>query len=61
MAVRTLVLEDFGGGEILDIAIPKLVPLVFILSLDFPCICNDGIKYEHENNRNTRGGERHVK
>ena len=33
LAVGTLVLEAFGGGEFLDIAIPTLVPLVFFFSL----------------------------
>ena len=51
------VLAAFGGGELLGIAIPTLIPLVFLLSLDFPCLCNDDIKSEHAHNRHTRGGE----
>ena len=39
------VLAAFGSGELLAIAIPTLIPLVFLLSLDFPCLCNDDIKY----------------
>ena len=49
-------LVDFGGGGILDIAIPTLVPLVFPLSLACPCLCNDKIKSKHAHNRHTRGG-----
>ena len=52
----TLVLEDFGGGELLDVAIPTLVPLVFLLSLYFPCLCTEDIKYDHSHNRHIRGG-----
>ena len=36
------VLAAFDGGEFLAISIPTLIPLVFFLSLDFPCICNAG-------------------
>ena len=49
-------LAAFGGGEILDISIPTLIPLFFLLSLACPCLCNDDIKYEHAHNRHTRGG-----
>ena len=45
LSVGTLVLADFDGGELLDIDIPTLVPLVFLLSMACPCICNDDIKY----------------
>ena len=38
LAVGTLVLADFGCGELLDIYITKLVPLLFLLSLAFPCL-----------------------
>ena len=41
------VLAAFGGGELLAIAIPTLRPLVFLLSLACPCLCNDDIKSEH--------------
>ena len=50
------VLAAFGGGEILAISIPTLIPLVFLLSLACPCIYNDDIKSEHAHNRHTRGG-----
>ena len=50
------VLADFGGGELLDIAITTLRPLIFLLSLAFPCLCNYDIKSEHAHNRHTRGG-----
>ena len=50
------VLEAFGGGELLAISIPTLRPLVFLLSLDCPCLCNDDIKSEHTYNRHTGGG-----
>ena len=50
------VLVAFGGGELLAIAIPPLIPLVFLLSLACPCLCNDDIKSEHAHNRHTRGG-----
>ena len=50
------VLAAFGGGEILDIDIPTLRPLVFLLSLDFPYLCNDDIKSEYVHNRHTLGG-----
>ena len=46
----------FGGGEILVIAIPTLLPLVFLLSMSCPCLCYDEIKSEHAHNRHTRGG-----
>ena len=49
------VLADFGGGELLAIAIPTLKPLVFLLSLSCPCLYNDDIKSEHAHNRHTRG------
>ena len=39
-------LADFGGGEFLAMTIPTLVPLVFLLSLACPCLCNDDIKEE---------------
>ena len=52
------VLAAFGGGELLAISIPTLIPLVFLLSVDFPCLCNDGIKSEHERKSHTRGGGR---
>ena len=56
------VLAAFGGGELLAIAIPPLIPLVFLLYLACPCLYNDDIKSEHAQNRHTRGGEReHVK
>ena len=54
------VLVAFGGGELLAIAIPTLRPLVFLLSLACPCLCNDDIKSEHADNRHTSGGG-HVK
>ena len=54
--------EAFGGGELLAIAIPTLVHLVFILSLDCPCLCYDEIKSEHAHNKHTGGdGERACK
>ena len=53
--IGTLVLAAFGGGELLDIDIPKIVLLVFLLSLACPCLCNDEIKSEHAHNRHTRG------
>ena len=52
----TLVLEAFGGGEILDIAIPTLVPLVFLLSLACYCLYSDDNISEHAHNRNNIGG-----
>ena len=55
-------LVAFGGGELLAISIPTLVPLVFILSMACLFLYNDDIKSEHANNRHSRGGEReHVK
>ena len=56
LTIGTLVLAAFGGGEILAIDIPTILPLVFLLSLAFPCLCYDDIKYEHAHNRHTRGG-----
>ena len=56
LAVGTLVLAEFGGGVILAINIPTLVPLVFLLSLGFPFLFNDDIKSEHAHNRHTRRG-----
>ena len=53
-------LAAFGGGGRLDIAITTLVTLVFLLSLDFPCLCNNEIKSEHAHNRHTRGGRREI-
>ena len=50
------VLAAFGSEELLDIYIRTLIPLVFLLSLAFPCLYNDDIKSEHAHNRNTRGG-----
>ena len=50
------VLAAFGGEELLAIAIPTLIPLVFLLYLACPCLCNDDIKSEHADNRHTRGG-----
>ena len=38
LAVGTLVLADFGGGELLAVAILILVPLVFLFYLAFPCL-----------------------
>ena len=49
-------LAAFGGEGLLDISIPALVPLVFLLSLDFPCLCNDYIKSEHEHKGTPGGG-----
>ena len=43
LAVGTLVLSAFVSGELLAIAIPTLVPLVFLHYMYFPCLCNDGI------------------
>ena len=60
LAVGTLVLKDFGGRELLAIAIPTLVPLFFLLSMACPCLCKDDIKYEHAHNSHTRWGG-HVK
>ena len=56
LAVGTLVLPVFVGGELLDIDIPTLVPIVFLLYLYCPCICNDDIKSEHAHNSHTGGG-----
>ena len=47
------VLAAFGGGEILDVAIPTLRSLAFFLSLACPCLCYDDIKSEHAHNRHT--------
>ena len=54
LAIGTWVLEAFVGGEILSVYIPTLVPLVFLLSLDCPCLCYDEIKSEHAYSRHTR-------
>ena len=51
-------LADFGVGGLFAIAIPTLVPLVFLLSLDCPCLCYDDIKSEHAHNRHNREGWR---
>ena len=63
LTVSTLVLAAFDRGELLAIDITTILPLVFIISLDFPGLCNDYIKSEHAHNRHTRGGggEKHVK
>ena len=53
--VGALVLADFGVGELFNIAITMLVPLVVLFSLDCTCLCNDDIKSEHAHNRHTRG------
>ena len=42
-AFGSWVLAAFGGGELLDIAITTLIPLVFLLSQACPCLCNDDI------------------
>ena len=60
LAIGTLVLAAFGGGKLLAIVVPTLVPLQFLLSLACPCLCNDDIKYEHAYNRHTRGGWREI-
>ena len=57
LAVVTLVLAAFGGGELLDISILTLVPTIFLLSMYFPCIYNYDIKSDHAHNRPTRRGE----
>ena len=49
-------LTAFDSEELLDIDIPTLVPLVFLLFLDCPCLCNSDIKSEHAHNRHTKGG-----
>ena len=56
-------LAAFDGGELLAVAIPTLVPLVFLLYLACPCLCNDEIKSEqHTTGTPGGGGEReHVK
>ena len=54
--IGTFVLAALGGGELLAISTPTLVPLFFLLSLDFPFLCYDEIKYEHAHNRHTGGG-----
>ena len=56
LAIRTLVLAAFGGRELLDIDIPTLVPIFFLLSLACPCLCYDEIKSKHVQNRHTGGG-----
>ena len=50
------VLSAFGGGELLAIYITTLIPLVFLLSMACPCLCNDDIKSEHAHNMHTGGG-----
>ena len=56
------VLEAFGSGELLDIAITTLISLLFLLFLACPCLCNDDIKSEHAHNIHTGGGGgEHVK
>ena len=50
--------DIFGSGELLAIAVPTLIPLVFLLSLACSCLCNDDIKSEHAHNRHTGGGGR---
>ena len=55
LATGTLVLAAIGGGELLDIDIPPLVPLFFLLSLACPCLYYDEVKSEHAHNRHTRG------
>ena len=57
-ALGCWVLAAFGGGELLAIYIPTLRPLIFLLSLYCPCLCNDDIKSEHAHNRHTRWGWR---
>ena len=61
--VEALVLAAFGGGKLLAVAIPTIVPLIFLLSLYCPCLCNYDITSEYAHNRHTRGGwrEEHVK
>ena len=54
-------LSAFGGGELLDINIATLRPIVFLLSLACPCLFNDDIKSEQVDNRHTRGGGGGVK
>ena len=61
MDIGTLLLADFGGGELLAIVIPTLAPLVFLLSLSCPCLCYDEIKSEHAHNRHTGGGVKREK
>ena len=56
-----IVLAAFGGGEILATAITTLRPLVFLLYLACPCLCNDDIKSEHSDNKHTGGGGGHAK
>ena len=58
--IGTLVLAAIGGGELLDIDIPTLVPLVFLLSMALSCLCNDDIKSELAHNSHTRGGGERV-
>ena len=53
MAVGTLLLGDFDGGELLDISFPTLVLLVFLLSLYFNFLCNDDTKSDHAHHRHT--------
>ena len=54
-AIGTLLLAAFGGGELLDIYIHKLVLIFFLLFMACPYLCNDDIKYEHAHNSHTRG------
>ena len=63
LAVGDFMLSAFGGEKILAIMITTLVPLVFLISMDCPCLCNDDIKYDHAHNRHNRrkGGREHVK
>ena len=55
--VGTLELEAFGGGELLGIAIPTFLPLVFLLYLACTFLCNDDIESDHAHNKHNRGGE----
>ena len=50
------VLAAFCGGELLDIDITTLIPLVFLLYLDLHFLCKYDIKYEHAHNIHNRGG-----
>ena len=61
LAIGALVLSAFDGKELLAISIPTLLPLAFILSLYYPCLCNDDIKSKHAHNRHNRGGGGHVR
>ena len=57
------VLAAFCGRELLAVAIPTLIHIVFLLSLACPCLWNDDIKSEHAHKRHTRvgGGGEHAK